>query len=126
MGAENESILYRDSRTLIDYGHNNFKLVQLSDKNSPQLSVDIKNGKDANVDLFAKVDKFVVLPINKDTGDIIENIAVNKNIKAPISRGQVLGRVFYFSDNEPVGEVDLIAKNDVEKKAFHKGCYIHY
>ncbi|NMA03763.1 MAG: D-alanyl-D-alanine carboxypeptidase [Clostridiales bacterium] len=116
LGAENESILYRDSRTLIDYGHNNFKLVQLSDKNSPQLSVDIKNGKDANVDLFAKVDKFVVLPINKDTGDIIENIAVNKNIKAPISRGQVLGRVFYFSDNEPVGEVDLIAKNDVEKK----------
>ncbi len=117
LGAENECILYRDSRSLIDYGHDNFKLVQLSSKDSPQLSIDVKNGKDADVDLLTKTDKFVVLPVNRDINDIIENITVDKNIKAPISRGQVLGRVAYFFDNKSIGEVDLIAKNDVEKEA---------
>ena len=117
LGAENECMLYRDSRSLIDYGHNNFKLVQLSSKDSPQLSIDIKNGKDTNLDLLIKTDKFVVLPINKNVNDIVENIIVDKDVKAPVSRGQVLGRVAYFSDNKSIGEVDLIAKNDVEKKA---------
>ncbi len=117
LGAENECVLYKDSRTLIDFGHDNFKLIQLSDKNYSQLSVDVKNGKNANVDLLAKIDKFVVLPINRDIDDIIEDVIINKNIQAPVSRGQTLGRITYFSGNESIGEVDLIAKNDVDKKS---------
>ena len=70
-----------------------------------------------NVDLLAKTDKFVVLPINKNINDIIEDVTINKNIQAPVSRGQTLGRITYFSGNEPIGEVDLIAKNDVDKKS---------
>lgn len=116
LGAENESILYKDSRSLIDYGHNNFKLVQLSAKDSPQLSVDVVNGKNENVDLLIKNNKFVVLPINRDVNDITENITIDENIKAPISRGQTLGRITYFSGSEPIGEVDLIAKSNVEEK----------
>ncbi len=117
LGAENEGILYKDSRSLIDYGHNNFKLVKLSNKNSTQLSVDVKDGKNTNVDLVIKDDNFAVLPINKTIGDVVENITIDKDIKAPVSRGQVLGRITYLSDNEPIGEVDLIAKNSVGEKS---------
>lgn len=116
LGAENESVLYSDSRSLIDYGHNNFKLVKLSSRNSSQLSVDVQNGKDTNVDLLTKDDQFVVLPINSSLNDIVEDISIDGNIKAPISRGQTLGRVTYFAGNEPIAEVDLIAKNDIDEK----------
>ena len=74
------------------------------------------NGKNENVDLLIKNNKFVVLPINRDVNDITENITIDENIKAPISRGQTLGRITYFSGSEPIGEVDLIAKSNVEEK----------
>ncbi len=116
LGAEDNNTLYTDSRNLIDYGLNNFKLVQLSSKNSSQLSVDVKNGKRTNIDLLFKDDKFATLPIDKNFNDIIEDVTLYKNIKAPVTRGQRLGRVTYYLDNEPIEEVDLVAENHVDRK----------
>lgn len=116
LGAEDDNMLYTDSRSLMDYGFNNFKLIQLSSKDSSQLSVDVKNGKKTSVDLLIKDDKFATLPINKDSNDIIKNVTLDKNIRAPVTRGQILGRVTYYLGSEPIEEVDLVAENHIDKK----------
>lgn len=117
LGAENENILYSDSRSLIDYGHSNFKLVQLASKGSMQLSIDVKNGKKTNVELLTNSDESAVLPMNRGINEITEKVSIDEDIKAPIAEGQLLGKVTYYLDDEAIGEVSLVAKNDINTKA---------
>lgn len=117
LGAEGERELYGDTRSLIDYGHNNFKLVKLFVRDSSKLSVGVENGRKESLDLVGKNEKYVVLATNRDTDDLVESISIDEDIRAPISRGQILGRVTYFSDNEPIAEIDLIAKDNIEEKS---------
>ena len=72
-----------------------------------------------NVDLLAKTDKFVVLPINKNINDIIEDVTINKISKHLSAVDKHLVGLPIFR-NEPIGEVDLIAKNDVDKKVHYQ------
>ena len=115
LGAEGVDV-YSDSRTLIDYGHANFKLVSLTGKNSDQLKVPVKNGKENYVNISIANDKLSIIPNNTKLSDITESISINENIKAPITQGQALGKLSYSLDNEVIGEIDLIAKESIEEQ----------
>ncbi|QUH20514.1 D-alanyl-D-alanine carboxypeptidase family protein [Alkaliphilus sp. B6464] len=115
LGAEGVDV-YSDSRTLIDYGHTNFKLVSLTGNNSDQLKVPVKNGKDNYVNIAIANDKLSIIPNNTNLSNITESISINEDIKAPITQGKVLGKLSYSLDNEVIGEIDLIAKESIEEQ----------
>ncbi len=115
LGAEGVDV-YSDSRTLIDYGHANFKLVSLTGNNSDQLKVPVKNGKENYVNISIANDKLSIIPNNTKLSDITESISINENIKAPITQGQVLGKLSYSLDNELIGEIDLVAKESTAEQ----------
>jgi len=115
LGASGANV-YSDSRTLIDYGHENFKLVSLTNNNSDDIKAPIQSGKTNIANLSISSDKLAVISVDTDLGDIKKSISINEDINAPITKGQVLGKLTYSLDNKVIGEVDLIAQDAIEKQ----------
>ncbi len=115
LGAEALNV-YSDSRTLIDYGHQNFKLTSLTNNNSDLIKAPIKNGTENFVNLSVANDKITIVPADTEIKNIKESISINNEVKAPISKGQVLGKLTYSLDGKVLGEIDLIAESDVKEE----------
>lgn len=114
LGAQ--SSLYLDSRSLIDYGYNNYKSLLLTEEKQLELEAKVKGGKEDTIPLYTGNKLTKVLPQNTDTTNVIKDIVVKENITAPISAGDKLGKVVYLLNGEALGEVDLVAQANIEKR----------
>ncbi len=119
LGAKSLNV-YADTRKLIDYGYDNFSLIQLANKNNFKTDINIKWGLEDKAPLYFKESLGIVLPKSTAIGDIDEKLLFNDAIKAPIYPGDVLGRVAYYLEGQLIGEVELVAKKRIDKKSLLK------
>lgn len=115
LGAEGVNV-YADSRALIDYGHSNFKLVSLTNNNSDTIITPVIDGKEDFVHLSIAQDQLALVPKNTEFKDIKESLSINEDIKAPINQGDVLGKLTYSLGDKILGEIELVAKDSIEKQ----------
>lgn len=106
---------FLDSRKLLDYGLDNYKNINSVTKNDVVTTVDISNGEIEKLDLIAEASLVKTVPKNINISDIKSKTKLLEEIKAPINKGEQLGKVEYYLDNEFLGEVKLIAADSVEK-----------
>lgn len=112
--------VYSDSRTLIDYGFDNFTEMSLINQGIALKTVEVENGVEDTLDLITQgsVSKIVQNEYNKS--DIDQTIEVNPEIKAPINKGEVLGKVTYSLNGEIIGETNLLAREFIDEKQIYK------
>ncbi|AKL95121.1 D-alanyl-D-alanine carboxypeptidase DacF [Clostridium aceticum] len=115
LGAEGVNI-YSDSRSLVDYGYENFQLIQLVEKDQLKIESPVENGAQDLIPLYTDETLYAVVPQTMELSHINEKVLLNEDIKAPIAIGDVLGKVLYTIEDEVLGEVDLIAEENVEVK----------
>lgn len=108
--------LYSDSRRLIDYGYDNFQLIQLADKSSFKTTAILKNAVEENIFLYIDESLNTTLSKNFDINDLNEEIIIYEDIKAPISPGDVLGMLVYSVGDQVVATSDLISKDMIARK----------
>lgn len=123
LGADGSNV-YLDSRTLIDYGYHNYKLVEIVDKNKFVISPPIANAAEDTVALYTDEQINAILTIDMDPSKIHRETIVEKNIKAPISSGEILGKVIYSIENKVLGESNLVAINSIDAKPLIKRIFI--
>ena len=56
-----------------------------------------------------------ILVKKSNSPDITQEIVLNENITAPIEKGEILGTVHFYLDNELLDSVNLVSKNEVKK-----------
>ena len=112
--------VYSDSRTLIDYGFDNFTEMNLINPGVVLKTVEVENGVENALDLITQdsISKIVQNEYNKS--DIEQTIEVNPEIKAPINKGEVLGKVSYSLNGELIGETNLLAREFIDEKQIYK------
>lgn len=103
-----------NSAALLDYCFANFEIRSVMNKNTRIVKENVKYGNP--VELAVK-DGFVTV-VGKDSLPITKKININSNIKAPITRGQILGEMTFLQGDEKLGSVDLIATDDVKRKIY--------
>ncbi|MCT4621437.1 MAG: D-alanyl-D-alanine carboxypeptidase [Marinisporobacter sp.] len=108
--------LWVDSRTLIDYGFENFKFVQLTEKKVKTKAIPIKNGEEKQLDLITENSFYKAIPKDENLPTINKSITYNKDIQAPIKKGQVLGKLTFKFGDHNLGEVNLIAAKSIIAK----------
>ncbi|SNS34542.1 D-alanyl-D-alanine carboxypeptidase (penicillin-binding protein 5/6) [Anaerovirgula multivorans] len=123
LGAQGLNV-YADSRALIDYGYDNFQLVQLAEKDLLKTTTPIEAGVEENASLYIAESLDVVIPKNVDITSINEEIIIYENIKAPILSGDALGKVIYSIEDEVIGETSLVIKDAIDKKTLFKKILI--
>lgn len=113
--AEGRNI-YTDSRALIDYGFENFDHIKITDGGKKITSRTVKYGQQKEVDLITQSPLFITIPKDQKMGAITPAFEVAEELVAPITKGDVLGKVIYHSGEKYLGEVNLVAGQDIEEK----------
>jgi len=106
------------SRELLDYGFQNYEVVQVVDKGDNVGEINIKNGKELTVPVKADETVSVVIPKNKKD-KIQVNITLNEDvITAPVEADTKVGKAEYRLNNELLASASISTMHDVEKAGF--------
>ena len=110
------SARFVDTKTLFEYGYDNYTLRKIKEKGSIAKSIEIANAtKDTKgLDLLT-TDGITALINQKDLEKNIEpEITLNNNLEAPITKGDTLGKMKYNIEGIEY-TTDLVASHSVEK-----------
>lgn len=116
MGEENNKVRNQDTMELLNYGFSNYKMETILKKDDVVGSINIEFGSKKKVDLVLKSDcqdLVSILEENNYSYEIIKN-----RIKAPVKKGDVVGKINLYSGNTKISEFDLTVKEDVRKSNF--------
>lgn len=117
MKCANQEICYTDSKALLNYGFNNYKyqtIVAAGEVVSDSKVYEAKN--DERVGFTVSQDISALLPSGVELSEVVEKVEdLPELVKAPIKKGDVIGKVSYNYKGVMVGHGDLIATNDVER-----------
>jgi len=114
MGEPTSNIRNSEMSTLLDYGYN---LWQKEVYVTPEEIIDtvpIEKGIDENVNIVVIDEVSTVNKKGHKMGEITYELDV-KNIKAPIKRGEVVGKLSIKEDGKTISNVDVTVEKTVDK-----------
>lgn len=102
-----------DHMALYNFGFENTILKNFDDKSfSSQIKVDGGTKSEVNV---GSISDFSVSLKKGQENKTVREVQIPSFHTAPIEKGQILGKVIYYIDNQKIGENDIIALEEVPK-----------
>lgn len=117
LGSSTTKDRFASARTLLDYGFANWEVVKPKIPANALNPVSVSNGMESEVKAEVKSSGSILVPKGKG-GSIKNSVTINKNIKAPVKNGQVIGKITFTLDNKTLQEYNICAKNSVEQITF--------
>ena len=112
---ESSNYAYKDIEYLIDYSLENFTDVTIIKKEEIISEAKINNSDDSDRLLLVSDETLVYkLPVDYKKAQIERKTTLNKNIKAPVKKGEILGKTEAFYNGQKCGEVNLVAYTSVD------------
>ncbi len=108
---------YLDTINLFNYAYDNFTLTKLKDANNVVKTIEIDNAskETKNLDLLIKDSITVINNKETNTDEILPEINLISDLKAPIKKGDSVGTIKYTVDNIEYTS-ELLAGSDCEEK----------
>ncbi|SDJ05493.1 D-alanyl-D-alanine carboxypeptidase (penicillin-binding protein 5/6) [Ferrimonas sediminum] len=114
MGAKSASSREAESKKLLNYGFRFFETVTPYKAGDEFISHKIWYGSEPQVSLGVLEDTPVT--IYRGQAEKLEaNFELTEELKAPLTKGQVVGKVFFQLDGKDIAEYKLVALQDVEE-----------
>lgn len=114
LGASSSNDRFAATKALLDYGFANYTVISPEKLYIENLRID--GGEKTNVSADYTP---ITLLLKKGNKNKVEQRAVFEDqIISPIKRGQVLGKVIYSVGGEEVGEVPIVATEDIRRVDF--------
>lgn len=117
MGAKSMQARADQSRELLAFGFDNFHNIEKAKKDDEITNIPVKFGQQKTVALLAQND-LKILSQKDQNPQISTQTKLNPDIKAPITKGQVLGELIAVADGKAIASVPLVAKDAVEEVGF--------
>ena len=114
MGSKNAKSREAESKQLLNYGFRFFETVSPHKQGDEVLNERIWMGDTDAISLGTKEDSYVTLSRN-DVKRLTASVEIDGDLVAPVSKGDVVGKIFYQVDGEDIAEVPLIALEAVEE-----------
>jgi D-alanyl-D-alanine carboxypeptidase (penicillin-binding protein 5/6) len=114
MGTRSENARKAESKKLLNYGFRFFETVAPHKAGETFVSERIWMGNKDTVSLGVSQDTYVTLPRGQ-AKNLKASFTLDKDLKAPIAQGDVVGTLYYQVDGEDIAEYPLLALEDVEK-----------
>lgn len=112
MGSETAEERLEKTKTILDYGKNNFTMEKLADASQSMDRVYISNSKSGKVEIFPAQD-YSKLVNKEDT--VRTKITYNQEVKAPLAKGDKVGTISILVNDVEVGQVDATVNENIEK-----------
>lgn len=111
----NLSAKFIETKSLFDYGYNNYTISKICERNTIQTQIKILNAtkETKKLDLLISEDIYALISQKDLENGLTPEIKLEKKLLAPISQGEKIGKITYTIDNEKYS-TDLIASHNVE------------
>lgn len=117
MGAENYKIRFQDAAAMLNYGFARCSLYQDEDADR-EFAVNVRGGKEEQVTgVYEKGFTYVDIT-GKSLDQVKKKTVLSENLKAPVKKGDVLGKTVYYLDQEPIGEAKIVARQGMEEAQY--------
>ena len=110
---------FSESKALYEWAFSTFeyKAVTTADKPVGEVRVDLSSDTD-HVGVVPKNEFMYMLPKAADESTVTVEVALfSEKVDAPVQKGQSMGIATYFYAGEKIGEVEVVAMQDVKKDA---------
>lgn len=112
MAAPDYKQRFTEAEKLLNYGFANCKVYRDEDKHAQ--TVKIVNGKKNQIQVQSNGFSYVDTEGN-DLSKVESSVEFNKKIKAPVNKGDVVGKVKYSLNGKSIGETDIVSRETVKK-----------
>lgn len=120
LNTKNEQERSEASQELLTYGFRNFKIKDFIDAGEVVENLNVKNGNMPSVPLVANDDISLVIPVSREKDIEIITSLDAETVKAPVTKGEVLGKIEVVLDDKVLASSDISASEDVSRLGFFK------
>lgn len=115
----NVSAKFVDTKSIFNYGYNNYTIKKLREKDAIATQIEIGNGtkETRNLDLLISDDLSALVTQDEFDTEFEPQIELQDNLFAPIAQGQVVGKITYTIDGIQYSS-NLLASHSVEQSGF--------
>jgi serine-type D-Ala-D-Ala carboxypeptidase (penicillin-binding protein 5/6) len=114
MNANSDTEREEATIRLLDYGFNTFSKELIIEKGDKVQNITVPDGKVTTTTAEAADNLYILVQRGTKT-NLVKKVIISQEIKAPVKKGQILGRELILQDEQILGEVALIATEDIEK-----------
>ncbi|MBQ7164347.1 MAG: D-alanyl-D-alanine carboxypeptidase, partial [Clostridia bacterium] len=116
--APDSKTRFKEASEMFNYGFANFTNKMIVDSKTPlKVTAKVKGGKEQTVELIAERDYYSFAKKNEE-----ENFRIDfepfPDIKAPVKKGDEMGELIVYKDNEEKARVKCLANTDVDRKPY--------
>ena len=117
MAADDSKARVRDAITLLNYGFG--KCQKYTEKEQKKISpVEVRGGTEKEVKVRQKDTFTYVDTTGADLFKIKSKTRKDKNVKAPLKKGEKVGETVYYLDRKKIGARDIVTTEKVEKQNY--------
>ncbi|WP_374701235.1 hypothetical protein [Thalassobacillus sp. C254] len=115
MGATTPKTRNSQTTSLLDYAFNHYDIQPLYDKDHVIDRAAVEKGDASHVTGVLGSRISLLIQKGMKLEDISEKVEMNKNLKAPIKKGETIGKFVVEKDGEVLAETDIVAREDVKE-----------
>lgn len=112
-----------DENKAFSFAQTSVMSVKAIEEDQPVKKVWIKNGEHTRIELYSRDDS-IVYPKNGKESSTKVKVTVDKDIKAPLDQGEVVGKAKIYSDGKYMESVPLYVKDSVNEGWLPSMLYI--
>ncbi len=117
--AEDINYAMKDTANLYDWVFENLAQQVVYGPADTVKSIPVEYAsKGQELALIPEKEVLALLPNNYDKGLLKTIVSCDESVKAPVTKGQVLGTVHVAYDDLELGEINIVASEDIERDAF--------
>lgn len=124
MGEPDSETRNKDVSSVFDYVYAQYGLQKIVDTETILEEVNVEKGKVESVGIVAKEEINDLYNKNDGSGNFTYEVEVD-NLKAPLSKGDVVGKLTLKENNNVIRTIDLTVKEDVKKANIFE-LYLRY
>ena len=112
---------WQDHKALLDYGFSQYENVKLASPGDYSVEMNSIGGEKTSF-IAENTDELSVI-VKGDTSNIYAVLEANRLISAPIRRGDCVGKIIFYNNNQIIGTLPLFSKENIGKISFKKSPF---
>lgn len=118
ISAPDSKTRFKEASAMFNYGFANYVNKMIVDDRQPlDLDVSIENGKKDTIEVIAEKPFFLFSEKNEKRAIEIDFVPC-ENVKAPISKGDVVGKLVVFENDTEIASINVISNEDVAEATY--------
>lgn len=114
MAGDTTNDRFNGAKKLLDYGFANYNFSSIGAELEAGLALDVAKGTQKKIAVKAENTLNILLP-KTASGNIERKTVFKEDITAPVKKGEILGTVTVTMGGEQLGEIPVVAAEEVEK-----------